>query len=162
MDTVHYFRPYKRLGVHIKSHAILPEEWQALHRTQGPFIRSLWTEYYDGKRIYSIIDSLDNCRTISYRELLSQTTDPCELNQERVTEHNLRLDPETWANHFPHDHIRQKLVYESQSGYNLEILFDKVNGRAYFNHSFLETLDLNLNLKHENIISLSYVLKTKD
>ena len=163
MDTVHYYRPYKKLGVYIKSHAILPEEWQALHRQHGPFTHGLWTEYYDGKRIYSIIDSLDTTkRSISYREILSQSTEHSGLNQERVTEQNLRLDPETWVNHFPHDHIRQKLVFESGTGYSLEILFDKVNSREYFNPLFLETLDLNLNLnlKNENIISLSYVLKT--
>ena len=156
-----YYRPYKKLGTHIKSHAILPEEWQTLKLNKGPFVRSLWTDYYDGKRIYSIIDNLDTPsstsstsstnRTIWYREILSQTVSPVDLELERVTEHCLTLDPKTWVNHFPHDHIRQKLVYESAlSLYSLEILFDKVKSKE----QFFDTA--------ENILSFSYVLKTKD
>ena len=158
-----YYRPYKKLGTHIKSHSITPAEWQTLKMNKGPFKRSLWTDYYDGRRIYSIIDE-DNKRTIWYREILSQKIEVVEskldldldldLDLERVTEHCLTLDFKTWVNHYPHDHIRQKLVYES-SLYTLEILFDEVKPKEHY-------LGMDLDLENENIISLSYVLKTKD
>ena len=158
-----YYRPYKKLGTHIKSHSITPAEWQTLKMNKGPFKRSLWTDYYDGRRIYSIIDE-DNKRTIWYREILSQKIEVVEskldldldLDLERVTEHCLTLDFKTWVNHYPHDHIRQKLVYES-SLYTLEILFDEVKPKEHY-----LGMDLDLDLENENIISLSYVLKTKD
>ena len=152
-----YYRPYKKLGTHIKSHSITPAEWQTLKMNKGPFKRSLWTDYYDGKRIYSIIDE-SNRRTIWYREILSQKIEVVDSDLERVTEHCLTLDFKTWVNHYPHDHIRQKLVYES-SLYTLEILFEEVKPKEHYSGI---DLDLDLDLENENIISLSYVLKTKD
>lgn len=155
-----YYRPYRNLGTHIKSHAISPEAFQKLKNTAGPFQPALYTEYYSGRRIYSIIDRSKG-RTIYYRERLKQESTPMKdyagleclkgdyFNMELVVEHELRLDPETWVNHFQHDHIRQKLVLEGAI-YSLEILLDKVGPKE------------DLFKEPDNILSLSYVLKPKD
>jgi hypothetical protein len=156
-----YYRPYRKLGTHIKTHAITPEAFQMLKASEGPFQRALYTEYYTGRRIYSVIDRAEG-RTIHYRELLSQESTPLKdyaglecfkndySNSELVVEQSLRLNPETWVNHFQPDLIRQKLVLEGAM-YSLEILLDQVGPKE----------DLLKEPDAENILSLSYVLKPK-
>lgn len=119
-----YVRPYTYLATHIKTHAIDLNEFQALYRTD--MTPALWTEYYDGKKIYAVIQKKDH-RELSYRELHKQRITDLGNNQERVDEEASPLPVLAFENKTEHQHIRQKIVLSSL-GRTLEILLQKVHG----------------------------------
>ena len=158
-----YVRPYTFLATHIKTHAIHLDEFQALYRTD--MTPALWTEYYDGNKIYAVIQNRDR-RELTYRQLLKQSITDLGNNQERVDEEASPLPVLAFQNKTEHQHIRQKIALSSL-GLTLEIFLHKVHAiDALWTALPGYLTDLVAGQLPVEILSLSYrhhnvVLKTK-
>jgi hypothetical protein len=164
-----YIRPVVNLATHIKSHSIPPADFLTLYnRIKDSCLVGLWTDYYDDKKIFSVIDTPTG-RTYKHIEVLKTSLETRQDGSEKVVQYYRELPMMEFQNNYNHHHIRQKisvksdspLVLNEQMGYlHLEILL--LGMKKYRDIIPADIISSISDVSPDGILSLSYkhILKT--